>query len=160
MRVLGRELDATAVRAPDDEWDIDLPAREIAQLGGVLDDLVGRLEREVPGHHLDDRAHAGHRHADRGAGEAGLGNRRVDHALGAEAVEKGIGHEVRAAVEADVLAHDDDALVTLHLVGHRGTKRLAIGHYRHGAADPFAGGWLLLASIDAPIKGVVDGSCQ
>ena len=58
---------------------------------------------------------------------------RVDHPLRPEAVEQAIGDEVRAAVDADVLAQDDDRLVALHLFGHRGAQRLAIGHDWHGS---------------------------
>src|SRR5918992_3471053 len=67
VRVLGRELAAATVGAPDHERHLYLPAREIAHFGGVLDDLVRRKKREVPGHHLDHRAHPHHRHADRRA---------------------------------------------------------------------------------------------
>ena len=137
VRVLGRELDAAAVWPADHHRHVDLAAGEVVHLGRVLDDLVGCLEGEVPGHHLDDRAHAGHGHADRRAGEAALGNRRVDHALRSEAVDQAVRDEVGATVNADVLAHDDDTFIALHLVRHRGAERLSIGDYRHLAADPF-----------------------
>src|SRR5918997_659725 len=57
VRVLRRELDAAAVGSPDDQGHLDLAAGEVADLGGVLDDLVRGEKREVPGHHLDDGPH-------------------------------------------------------------------------------------------------------
>ena len=51
------------------------------------------------------------------------------HALRPEPVEQPIGDQVGAAVDADVLAQEDDRLVALHLFRHRGAQRLAIGRY-------------------------------
>src|SRR5918997_3826438 len=107
--VLRAELDAAAVGAADDERNLDLPAGEVAHLRGVLDDLVRGQEREVPGHHLDDGPHAHHRHAHGRPREAALGD------------------EVGAAVDADVLAHQDDALVAVELQDHGLAQRLSVG---------------------------------
>src|SRR5215207_1703271 len=111
VRMLGRELDASAVGAPDHERHLYLSAREIAHLGGVLDDLVRRQKREVPGHHLDYGAHPHHGHADRGAGKPVLRDRHVHYPLGPIFVVEAVGYEVGAAVDADILAHEDDVLV-------------------------------------------------
>ena len=48
-------------------------------------------------------------------------------------VQQAIGDEMRAAIDADVFAQQDDRLVALHLIGHRRAQRLAIGHDGHGA---------------------------
>src|SRR5215218_14047 len=111
VRMLGRELDASAVGAPDHERHLYLSAREIAHLGGVLDDLVRRQKREVPGHHLDYGAHPHHGHADRGAGKPVLRDRHVHYPLGPIFFVEAVGYEVGAAVDADILAHEDDVLV-------------------------------------------------
>src|SRR5215218_7058438 len=127
MRVLGGELDAAAVGAADDHRDLHLAAGEIAHFGGVLDDLVGGEEREVPGHHLDDGPHAQHRHADGRPGKAVLGDGGVYYPPGAVLVDEPVGYEVGAAVDADVLAHQHDVLVALHLHDHGLAQSLAVG---------------------------------
>jgi hypothetical protein len=59
-----------------------------------------------------------HRGADADAREAGLGDRRVDDPLLAEAREHALGHLVGAVVVPDLLAHQEDGLVALHLLDH------------------------------------------
>ena len=71
-----------AVGAPEDDRRAHLAARHVERLGGGVDDLVDRLHGEVPGHELDDGLQAGQGRADADAGEAVLGDRRVDDALG------------------------------------------------------------------------------
>src|SRR5918993_5674025 len=111
MRVLGRELDAAAVGTTNHQGNFYLSAGEVAHLGGVLDDLVGGEEPEVPGHHLDDGAHPHHGHADRSPDEPILRDRYVHYAFGPVLVVEAVGDEVGAAVDADVLAHQHDGLV-------------------------------------------------
>ena len=66
-----------------------------------------------------DRTHPHVRRAGRRADDADLGDRRVDHARVAEAVEQAVGHLERAAVRADVLAEAEDVGVALHLLEQR-----------------------------------------
>src|SRR5215203_2069538 len=150
MCVLGRELDATAVGATDHERHFDLAAGEVADLGSVLDDLVRRQEREVPGHHLDDGTHAHHGHADGGADEAVLGDGHVHDALGAVLVVEAVGDKVGAAVDTDILAHQHHVLVVVELVDHRLPKGLAVGlGLRHGLRLPHV---LVLARVDVGVE--------
>ncbi len=65
-----------------------------------------------------------------------LGQRRVDHALAAEAIEQPVGGAEHAAVVRHVLAEDDDALVARHLLVERGVDRLHHGHDRHDVTPP------------------------
>ena len=60
-----------------------------------------------------------HRRADRHADDRLLGDRRVHHALGAEALDEALRDLEGAAVDADVLAEHEDALVALHLFPER-----------------------------------------
>ena len=64
-----------------------LTARHVESFCCGINDLVDRLHGEVEGHEFDDRTQSGHRGADADAGEALLGDRRVDHPLLAEFVE-------------------------------------------------------------------------
>ena len=81
----------------------------------VADELVEAGVAEGLVLHLADRPPPGHGEADRGAEDPGLGERRVDAAVGPEAVEEPGGRPEDPAGPADVLAHDHDALVALHL---------------------------------------------
>ena len=57
--------------------------------------------------------------------------RRVDHPLGAEAVQQPLGHLERAAVGSDVLAQAEDARVSLHLLEQSLADRLEVGGLSH-----------------------------
>ena len=61
-----------------------------------------------------------------------LGERRVDHAPGAELLLEAERHLERAAVDADVLADHEDALVAPHLLAEPVGDRLQIGLLGHG----------------------------
>ena len=90
-----------------------LAARHEVRLGGAVDELVERQRDEVDEHDLEHRAHARLRRADRHAGDRGLADRRVDHALGAELLGQAGGGGVGPAL-GDVLAEHEDALVGAH----------------------------------------------
>src|SRR5215203_5054926 len=148
--MLGRELDASAVGAPDHERHLYLSAREIAHLGGVLDDLVGRQKREVPGHHLDYGSHPHHSHADCGPGKPVLRDRHVHYSLGTVLVVETVGYKVGSTVDADVLTHEDDVLVVVEFVDHRLPQSLAVGLcLGHGLRLPHI---LVLARVDVGVE--------
>src|SRR5215210_4923764 len=148
--MLGRELHAAAVGTPDHERRLYLSAREIAYLGGVLDDLVRRQKREVPGHHLDYGPHPHHRHADRRACEAVLGDGHVHYPPGPILIVEPVRYEVGTTVDADVLAHEDDVLVPVELVDHRLPQGLAVGlRFRHGLLLPHI---LVLAGVNVGVE--------
>ena len=71
-----------------------------------------------------------HRGADADADEAALGDRRVDDPLLAELLQQALRDLVGAVVVADLLAHEEDAIVLLHLLGHRLIERLAKSYGR------------------------------
>ena len=60
--------------------------------------------------------------------------RRVDHAVGAEALVQALGHLERAAVRADVLAHAEDIRVALHLLEQPLPDGLEVGDLSHRAS--------------------------
>ena len=96
------------------------------RLGGDGDDRVEGAGDEVGELELDDRTLAHPGGADRGADEALLGDRRVDHALRAELLEQARRDAEGAAEDADVLAEQEDAVVLAHRVLERGPDRLEI----------------------------------
>ena len=127
LRVLGCDAGGCAVGAAEDDRAAHLAARHVKRLGGRVDDLVDRLHGEVPGHELDDRLQAREGRADADAGKALFGDRRVDHALGAELVEQALADLVGALVLGDFLAHQEDIAIAAHLFGHRVAQRFAHG---------------------------------
>lgn len=112
--------DAARVRDADDDRHLDLAQRTGVHLRELGDDLVVGGKDEAVELDLDDRAVAAQRHTDRGADDAGLGQRGVDHPLLAEVLLEAVGDTEDAAELADVLAHDEDLGVGLH----GGTQRL------------------------------------
>jgi hypothetical protein len=139
LGMLGPELQRRAARSSEDDRHADLPARHVAHLGGRVDDLVDGQQREVPGHHLDDRTEADHRGADADAGEPQLGDGRVDHPLGTELLEESTAHLVGAVVLRDLLAHQEDPVVALHLLAEGVIQGVAVGERRHDQASPGSG---------------------
>ena len=114
-----------------DDRDAELAAAHVAHVSGVVHKLVEGDVGEAEGHELDDRAQANHRRADADAGEAVLGDRGVDDPPGAELVEHPLRNFVSAVVFGHFLAHEEDALVALHLLGHGGAEGLAVREYGH-----------------------------
>src|SRR6266849_4912191 len=77
-------------------------------------DLVEGAADEVHELEFGDGAHAGERRSEGRAYDGGLGDGRVDDALGAEAVDKTVGDFESAAVNADVFAEAEDRGVAVH----------------------------------------------
>ena len=128
LAVLRGDARRGAVRPAEHDRAAHLPARHVVGLGRRIDDVVDRLHREVEGHELDDRPQPAHRRARPEPGKAIFGDRRVDHALGAELLEQALRDLVGALILGDLLAHHEHALVGAHLLRHRVAQRLAHGH--------------------------------
>src|SRR5205823_12368384 len=106
-------------------------ARAPALLCGDGDELVPGARDEVRELHLRYRAHAHERRAGAAADDGGLGERRVDHAPRAELLLEAERDLERAAVDADVLADQEDALVASHLGAQPVRNCLQIGKFGH-----------------------------
>ena len=81
----------------------------------MRDQLVEARVAEGVVLHLAHRPQAGHAEPDRGAEDPGLRERRVDAAVGAEAVAQAGRRAEDAAGAPDVLAHDQHVVVALQL---------------------------------------------
>ena len=114
LAVVLDRADAAAERDADDDRHRDVAERAGAQLGDLADDVVERRVDEAVELDLDDRAVAAQGHADRGAEDAGLGERGVDDPVLAEVLLQALGDPEDTAELADVLAHEDDLGVLLH----------------------------------------------
>ena len=133
LRVLGGDAGGGAVGTAEDDRRPHLPARHVERLGRRVDDLVHGLHGEVEGHEFDDRLQAAERRADAEPCEAVLGDRGVDHPLGAEFLQQALTDLVGALVLGDFLAHQVDPLVAAHFLGHGVAQRIADGEAHHGA---------------------------
>ncbi len=130
-------MHAAAGRAAHDERHADAGA--VARLRGEVGDHVEGAGDEVGELHLGDRTHPHHRRADRGADDRRLGQRGVHDPLLAEPREQPVRHLEGAAVDADVLAEHEHALVALHLLEDALADRLDVrrvdGRERRGVTS-------------------------
>jgi hypothetical protein len=124
--VLRGRAAGSAERGAEHDRDLDLAAGHVVGLGGLVDHLVHRQRDEVAEHHVDDRPHAGHGGADTDAGVAGLGDRRVDHALGAKLLDEPDQRLERMPRLGHVLADEEHARIAPHLLRDRFLHRLAV----------------------------------
>ena len=139
-----RELVRRAVGTAERHGHGELPARHGEHVRRVVDDLVERHQRERERHELDDGPQPGHRRPHAQARESGLGDGRVDHALGAEPFQQALADLVSAVVLGYLLAHEERVRVALHFFEEGFVDGLAVGNFAHGkekgqwlAATPF-----------------------
>lgn len=125
-------VDAAADGDADGEWDGDGASGAEAVACGVVDDLVVGGAEEAFELDFGDGPHAGHGEADGGADDAGFGEGRVDDAVFAEALGEAFGDAEDAAVDADIFAEDDDAVVGFHFLGECEVDGLDEGEVGHG----------------------------
>src|SRR4051812_19323801 len=130
--VLGR-MDARAAGRAQHHRATQPSLRPMPQASGVVQDLVDRRIGEARELDFGHRPQALGGHADRHAGDQPLGERRVGDALGTEALLQPGGGAEYAAVDADVLAQHDDAIVVLHGPRERQVDRLNQRDARHRA---------------------------
>src|SRR6202790_3176000 len=96
-----------------------------------VDDLIEGAADEVHELELGHGAQSGESSSEGSAYDGRLRNRRIDHALGAEAVDEAIGDFEGTAVDADILAQAKDGWVALHFLPDSLANRFEIGHNRH-----------------------------
>ena len=138
LAVLGADAGGGTIGAAEHDGAAHLAARHVERLGGGIDDVVDGLHGEVEGHELDDGLQAREGRTHREAGEAMLGDRRVDDALRAELVQHALADLVGALILADFLAHQEHVRVAPHLFRHGLADRLAHRHRHHlGAFGDF-----------------------
>jgi hypothetical protein len=102
-----------------------------ALLGRDRHEVVPRAGDEVGELHLGHRAKPHDRRAGGAAHDRCLGERHVEHAPRAELLLKALGDLERAAVDADVLAEHEHALVAPHLRAEAVGDRLEVSLLRH-----------------------------
>jgi hypothetical protein len=106
-----------------------LAAEHEMDLGRLIDDLLHCQRHEVGELQLEHRLHAGNGRADGRTRNAELADRRVDDALRAETMDEVARHTECAAVDADVLAEQENPLVRLHRLGKPFADRLGVRQF-------------------------------
>src|SRR5262245_23826534 len=140
LRVLAVERPAgeTAARRKPDDDRHGRPCA-VALLRRHRDEVIPRARDEVRELHLRHRAHAHDGRTGAAADDGGLGQGRIDYAPGPELVLEPERDLERPAVDAHVLADDEDALVAPHLLAEAVRNRLEVrllGHAtRPGLTD-------------------------
>ena len=132
LGVLGRELQRRPRGAAEDDGHRNLPVGHVQHLGRAVDDLVEGEEREVEGHELADRAQPGHRRAHAKPREAQLADRRIDDPPVPVPFQHPARDLVGAVVLGDLLAHEKDGVVPVHLLAHGGVQGIPVGQLSHG----------------------------
>ena len=103
-------------------------AEHVADLGRLVEELVGRDQAEIGVHDLDNRAQPVDRGAEAHAAESVFGDRRADQTLG-EGRADPLGGADRAALQpVHVLAEHDHGFVPLHRAELHGGDRFDEGH--------------------------------
>src|SRR5579875_65593 len=137
--VLPGGVHAGANHCADDERALCLATKHIAQLGTLVEDHIPADAEEIDEHQLDDGTQAGGSGAYGGADEARLGDGRIQHALAPEFFHQPLRDAKHAApgvllLEAadagssrDILTHQNNARITLHLLPQRLVDRLGKG---------------------------------
>jgi hypothetical protein len=108
LGVLGGGAGSGASGGADYHRDPSLAAEHVPDLGRLVDELVHAVGYKVRELQLGYRAHPHERRTRAQPDVAGLGDGRVHHALLAELLDHAPAHAERAAVDADVLAHEED----------------------------------------------------
>src|SRR5215210_9057116 len=114
--MLGRIRVPAASEGHEYYGDPHASARLVVDLGHVVVDLVHANAKKVYEHQLDDRPHALHGRSDPGPDEGRLRYRRVHDSVGTEPFEQAGRRAEDAAQASDVLAHEEDRVVALHLL--------------------------------------------
>src|SRR5436190_2492726 len=124
--------DPAAGRHAHDQRCGELAIGPITQSCRLRHDLVVGRIHVVGELDFDARPQPVGRHADRGADDAQLADRRIEASTGAELLLQSLGAAEHAAEIADILAEHDDALVALHGDLEGVADRLDHGPARHG----------------------------
>src|SRR5713226_8995521 len=111
-------------RRAHDERHLQLAARHVVDLRRLVAELVHDERQKVAEHDVDDGAQARHRSADTEPRDAGLRDRRVEHALRSELLDETREHLERRSGLRDVLADDEDGRVAAQLFRERLVDRL------------------------------------
>ena len=132
LRVLGVERPTREAAARGQaQHDRDRRPGAVVLLRGHRDEVIPGARDEVGELHLGHRPHAHQRGAGRAGDDRRLGEGHVEHAPLAELLLEAVRDLERPAVDADVLAEHEHALVEAHLLPEPVADRLEVGLLGH-----------------------------
>ena len=131
---------------PHHHRNFPLPSRHVVDLGCLVGHLVHGEGDEISEHDVNHGAKAGHRGAHGQAGEAGFGNRCINHALGTELFYQPRQNFERRARLSHILAENTDTRIAAHFFRQRFADCLregqfAMGSFRHTRPAPLLRDW-------------------
>ena len=115
LRVKQAAADAAAVGDADGHRNLQRTVGAVVGAGRLADELVDAGPDEIGELHFGNGPHAAKRRAQGDAHDGRFGQRRVDNPLRAEILDESLRRQENATALAHVLAHDENALVLLHL---------------------------------------------
>src|SRR5207302_848538 len=105
---------------------------EVMRFRNHIADLVEGAADEVHEQEFGDWAHAGERRSESCAYDGGLGDGRVDDALGTKAVDETISDFKSPAVNADVFTEAEDGRVAVHFFPDSLADGFEVGELHRG----------------------------
>src|SRR5258708_28211126 len=129
LRVKRAAVDVAAAGAAQDQRRGRSP--QIVAFRDHVADLVHGASDEIHELKFGDGAHPGKRSSKGRAHDSGLGDGRVDHARGPEAVNNAVGNFERPAVDADIFADAEYRGIAFHLFPDSLADGFQIGELRH-----------------------------
>src|SRR5690606_40798897 len=126
VAVLCRHLCRRPVWSTEDDRHFNLPATHRVGFRRIADDLIEGNETEVPRHELDDGPEPRHRGPDSDPRKAGLRDRRVDNPPLTKLGEQPPRDRISATVITHLSAHQNDAIVSPHLLEKGPTQTLTL----------------------------------
>ena len=127
LGVLGAGARGRSLLEADDHRGVQPGAVDKPDVGGLVDELVECDEQEVAPHDLDDRLHALHRRAHRGAEYRALRDRGVEDAGRTEVPLQAARHPEDPAGLPDILAVEHDLRAAGQLVPQRPVDGTLVG---------------------------------
>src|SRR5687768_18265171 len=114
LRVCCTQLAATAPHSAYDYRDRELSSEHVAQLRGLIDDMLHRRECEVNRHQFRDGTLPNHRRTDCRTDDGGFCNWSIFHALGSVFVIKAFCHGICTAPNPHFFTENKDGWITIH----------------------------------------------
>ena len=126
-------LDPAAVRCPNHDGATQAAAGPVSQAAGMVHDLVDRGINEAHELVFDHGPEALGAETDRQTGKKRFRQRRIHDPLLTESFEKAVRRSKDAAVDADILAKDQNRFVFFHGTCEGETNRLDKRDLAHGS---------------------------
>lgn len=127
LTVLGTHTGSGTIGPTEDNGAIHDATGHVPGLGGTVDNVVDGLHGKVKGHELTDGTKAGEGSADGETSKAGFRDGGVNDPLRSKLIQETLGDLVGPVVLGYLLTHEEDLLITVHLLLQGGIEGLTHG---------------------------------